>query len=150
MATRRTKDRQSDARSRPEHGSAGRAKHLRVVGPSSPAVDASRPEAPESGPTPEQLRAVLAALAEVTATSLAYLRLTTDVPGPLLGACVAALAREGLLTAEDRTDGHDGRRTVALTAAGRRALEASEGPADPDGSRGDAGVRSAETPGGAA
>lgn len=133
MATRRTEDPRSDARLRPEHGRAGRIKHLRVVGPSRPAAGASRAEGPGSGPSPEQLRAVLAALAEVTATSLAYLRLTTDMPGPLLGVCVEALAGEGLLTAEDRSDGHDGRRTVALTAAGRRAHEALEKAARPPG-----------------
>jgi hypothetical protein len=90
---------------------------------------------------------VLAALAEVTATSLAYLRQATDMPGPLLGRCVEALAREGLLTAEDRSDGHDGRRTLTLTAAGRRAHEAPEDPSEL-GRRGR--VRSVDAPGGAA
>lgn len=148
MAPRRPKEAISDAWARPQIGNAARAKHLRIVEPFLPAGEGGRRS--EADPTTEQLRAVLAALAEVTATSLAYLRLTTDIPGPLLGRCVEALALAGLLTAEDRSDGHDGRRTVALTAAGRRALEASEEPADPDGSRRDAGVRSAETPGGAA
>jgi hypothetical protein len=147
LPPRRTKDPRSDARPRPEPRSTGRANHLRVVQPFPPAGDASRAE---TGPTLKQLRAVLAALAEVTATSLAYLRLATDMPGPLLGGCVEALAPRGLRPAEDPTDGHPGPRTVPLTPPGRRAHEALEDPADFAEARRDAGARSAEPPGGAA
>jgi hypothetical protein len=74
-------------------------------------------------PTAAQFAAVLAALAAVSRTSLYYLRLTTEFSEDLLAECVNLLAHDGVLTAEERDDGNEPRRMVAITAAGRRALE---------------------------
>lgn len=74
-------------------------------------------------PTAANCAAVLAALAAVSRTSLYYLRLTTEFSEDLLAECVNLLAHDGVLTAEERDDGNEPRRMVAITAAGRRALE---------------------------